>query len=177
MSSPTEESGQSLVEVLVVLALSMVVMVALIIVIVVGLKNAQFAQNQARATKYAQEAVEQIKTIRDRNGRVNFIPEKTEFRDLWGIYMTGENSCADALGSPAGCYFTLGNDSSLDVTTYGGSQSVGEGFSRQIIFEDKGSIIPPNYKTEKWVKVLVIWKDSSGSHESNLQTILTNQNE
>ena len=45
-----DSTGQSLVEVLVVLALSTVVMVALIIVIVVGLKNAQFAQNQARET-------------------------------------------------------------------------------------------------------------------------------
>jgi len=172
-----DSTGQSLVEVLVVLALSTVVMVALIIVIVVGLKNAQFAQNQARATKYAQEAIEQVKVIRDRNGRVNFIPEKAEFKDLWEIYMVGENSCADALGSPAGCYFTLGDGPSLDVTTYGSSQNVGEGFLRQVIFEDKNSLLPPNYKTEKWVTTKVIWKDSSGSHESNLQTILTNQNE
>lgn len=177
MFSQTKEVGQSLIEVLVVLAVATVVMVALVIVIVVGLKNAQFAQSQAQATKYAQEAIEQVKAIRDRNGRVNFVPEKTEFRDLWEIYMAGESSCADALGSPAGCYFTLGAGPSLDVTTYGSSQNIGEGFLRQIVFEDKGSLLPPNYKTEKWVTVKVIWKDSSGSHESNLQTIFTNQNE
>lgn len=177
MSRRISESGQSLVEVLVVLAVATVVMVALVIVIVVGLRNAQFAQNQARATKYAQEAIEQVKAVRDRNGRVNFIPQKNVFADLWEIYMVAENSCADALGVPSGCYFTLGDGPSLDITAYGGSQSVGENFLRQIVFEDEGNILPPNYKTEKRVTVKVIWKDSSGSHESNLQTLLTNQNE
>lgn len=172
--SSRNESGQGLVEVLVVLAVATVVMVALIIVIVVGLKNAQFAQNQALATKYAQEAIEQVKVIRDRNSGVSFIPEKAEFGDLWEIYMIGENACADALGFPSACYFTLGGGPSLNITTYGSSQSVGDGFLRQVIFEDKNSVLPPNYTTEKWITVKVIWKDSSGSHESNLQTILTN---
>ncbi len=171
-----DSRGQSLVEVLVVLSVATIVMVALIIIIIVGLRNAQFAQNQAKSTKYAQEAIEQVKSIRDRNGTIRFA-EKTNFAELWDVYMNGDSSCADSLGEAVGCYFILESGPSLVSTTFGTSKDLGDGFSRQIIFEDKNNLTPPHYQTEKWVNVKVFWTDSSGMHESNLQTIVTNYNQ
>jgi Tfp pilus assembly protein PilV len=163
-----KSSGQSLIEVLIVLTVAAVVLGAVMIAIITGLKNAQFAQNQVKATKYAQEALDKIKAIRDRDGEVEFNytnGQTTKFSHLWGVNMS--INCPSA----GLCYFDL-NDTSLVLTykdSIGYSQNLESGLSRQIIFTDQAD----TYTTEKTVTAKVKWVDSSGEHESFLQRVLT----
>ena len=60
-----QEKGQSLIEVLVALALVVLVILALIAVTTISVRNATFAKNQSLATNYAQEAIEGARELRD----------------------------------------------------------------------------------------------------------------
>lgn len=168
-----KQSGQSLIEVLIALTLAGLVVVALVILVLSGLKNAQFAQNQAKATKYAQEVLEQIKTTRDRDEVISFselVAPNNKFSDLFGVNMSA--LCTNPAGS---CFFQITNTSPYLRQVFYPSldQDLGDGLSRQIIFTDKNTGTPPSYQIEKTITVKVKWTDSSGDHESNLQTILT----
>ena len=57
--------GQSLVEVVVAVMILTLVLTALVFATTVAIRNAKFAQNQARATKYAQEGMEKVRAYRD----------------------------------------------------------------------------------------------------------------
>lgn len=61
------ENGQSLIEVLVALAVMVIVILALVRVTTVSIRNATFAKNRALATKYAQEWIEETRKSRDNN--------------------------------------------------------------------------------------------------------------
>ncbi len=175
------EDGQSLIEVIVVLGLTAVVAVGLVIVVLTSLKNAKFAQNQAKATKFAQEAMEQIKSIRDRDlkGSINLAStgwdDSSPFSVLWQ-YPLSNNAQSPCINRPegvtGGCYFKLDNGNTLAEPTLPGLsnslQDMEDGLSRQIIITDDAS-----YQQEKTVAVKVFWKDAGGEHESNLQTKLT----
>ncbi|MFH1840958.1 MAG: hypothetical protein ABH807_02280 [Candidatus Shapirobacteria bacterium] len=67
-----QNRGDSIVEVVVAVAIISMVALALIRVTTVALNNATFAKNQATATKYAQEAIEEVRLIREANGSVFF---------------------------------------------------------------------------------------------------------
>src|SRR3990170_3653908 len=133
-----KQSGQSLIEVLVALSIAAVVVIALVVLVLSGLKNAQFAQSQVKSTKYAQEAIDQVKTIRDRNGGVlinNYgcMPGPCTFSNLWGIQLTNEVSpCLTSVG----CYFNLtGSGTALSEVSPAVNQGyidLGGGLSRQI---------------------------------------------
>jgi len=68
-------SGQSLVEMVVAIAVVLIVIVALVAVTTVSVRNASFSRNQALATKYAQEWIEDARKIRDSQ------PESVFFTD------------------------------------------------------------------------------------------------
>jgi len=59
--------GQTLVEILLAVAAAGLVLIGLIRVVTISLRNAQFAKNQALATRYAQETMEIIRAYRDQN--------------------------------------------------------------------------------------------------------------
>lgn len=61
------EIGQSLLEVLVAMAVAILVVGGLVLVVIVAVKNASFAKNQALATKYAQGEMENVRSLRDTN--------------------------------------------------------------------------------------------------------------
>ena len=60
-------SGQSLIEAIIALAIILLAAVGLLAGISSVLKNSQFSKNQATATKYAQEALEQVRDLRNRD--------------------------------------------------------------------------------------------------------------
>lgn len=181
-----QQSGQSLIEVLVALSITAIVLGGLVIAVLVSLKNAQFAQNQAKATKYAQEAIDQVKTIRDRDLAVTFISNKGSacqsscsfgincyFSDLWSCQLStsATSPCTVSPPGETGCYFNLTDTPALnepDLPIYI-DQSIGNGLTRKIQITDDGT----TFDKEKNVIVKVIWSDASGQHESNLQTKLT----
>lgn len=65
------ETGQSLMELTVVLAVAILVIGALTFATIASLRNAQFATNQAQATKLAQEGIEKVRIGRNRNQCIN----------------------------------------------------------------------------------------------------------
>ena len=69
-------SGQSLLEVIVALAVTTLVLTSLVSATVVSVRNARFAKNQSLATKYAQEALERVRIYRDQSDWDNIF--KTE---------------------------------------------------------------------------------------------------
>lgn len=194
--------GQSLIEVMIVLIVSAVVLGALITAILNSLKEAQFAQNQTKATKYAQETIDDIRSIRDQDSAVSVDLNCNikKFSDLWGYFMSSTNRSNCASGnSPClsialptglsinGCYFLLnqsGSTFSLSEPPVSESsyyyQPLDNTFSRLINLSDNSlgtycpnsSTIYCDYQNEKIVNVQVQWTDGSGTHQSNLQTIL-----
>jgi len=58
-------TGQSLVEMVVAIAVVLIVIVALVAVTTISVRNASFSRNQALATKYAQEGIEEARKLRD----------------------------------------------------------------------------------------------------------------
>ncbi len=62
-----KESGQSLVEILAALGVVILVILALVVIATASIRNATFAKNQSLANKYAQEAIERARELRDRN--------------------------------------------------------------------------------------------------------------
>jgi Tfp pilus assembly protein PilV len=72
------EKGQSLIEILVALAIVVIVILALVGVTTVSIRNATFAKNRALATKYAQEWMEETRKERDEN--INFFDSDCVFQ-------------------------------------------------------------------------------------------------
>lgn len=200
----TKQRGQSLIEVLVALTITVIMIVALIAFVLSGLRNAQFAQKQSKATKIATETMEQIKTIRDRDGEIFFSygdgssKTATKFSQLWSISMSSQLTCHKNDNSAGPCYFNLSANptklievfspppaneaqanrpaqvqaqaQAMDVRLVLTEVDIGDGFKRQIIFEDSS---PLDSSKEKRVTVNVFWTDSTGDHNSNIQTILS----
>lgn len=170
------QKGQSLAEVLVVLSVAAVILTTLMVIIINSLKNAQFAQTQVQATKYAQEALDTLKMIRDRDqdGTVTFsyrdpsgvgYLEARKFSNLWDTHMNSSDNCNGL------CYFILNGGPNLTAATAGGGEKKDKVLTRYITIKDDAA----NYQLEKTITIQVKWTDGTGGHESNLQTIFTNR--
>lgn len=159
------DKGQSLMELVVVIAVITIVVAALVFATIASLRNASFSQNQAQATKLAQEGLEKVRSLRDRD---------TTGVGIW----SSSTSCGSSVPStcpatqsscPSGatnnCYFFFNNSGVLANGTWVNSEAIPPGFRRQFFIEDQGS-------DQKKVTVVVTWIDFSGSHESRLTTIL-----
>lgn len=161
------EQGQTLLEMIVVITVGIIIVGALTFATIGSLRNANFAKNQVQATKLSQEALENVRSIRDRNLPNSVIYETASgptstFADLFN------ESC-----SPNGCYFTLNSDGTVLTGGTEASYEQIEGvFNRQIVLKDGR-----DKNLEKEVTSIVEWVDSRGEkHVSRISTILRNQN-
>lgn len=127
------QSGQSLLEVVIALSATGVVLGALLLITITGLNNNRFAQNQVKATKYAQETIDKIKSIRDRDSEVKLRVggcESIKFSQLY-IHRLYSNqvSCAASQGvctnvpqgtpnESWGCYFILRSNETGQDTVF-----------------------------------------------------------
>lgn len=140
------ESGQSLFEVVLALALITLVIVALVILASNSIRNVTFSRNKTRATRLAQQANEWIRGQRDAD---------------WDAFAANATSC----GSPphTQCLNTLswGNCGSC-----GDSELVGDIFKREISFPEVNA-------QDILVETKVYWTDAQGVHEVRSTTILT----
>lgn len=161
--------GQSLVELIVVVAVIVIVVGALVFATIASIRNASFAKNQAQATKYAQEGLERVRSGRDRTYTITGsftlagqVVDSWQDPDLWSNQISP--NC-----NP--CYFKLVSAPNTMMQHIGTSTTnaeiIGE-FRRSIILSDSTS----TYTVEKTVTALVSWTDFSGPHESRLITIL-----
>lgn len=68
--------GQTLVEMIVALAVAILIITSLVAGTVTAVRNAGFAKNQSLATKYAVEGMEEARIYRDQNGWDKFWTDK-----------------------------------------------------------------------------------------------------
>lgn len=154
------EKGQSLIEVIVTVTVGVLVVSALTFAIIFSLRNANFAKNQAQATKLAQEGLEKVRTLRDRDTVGSMGTPYSKFSDLWSVQL----GCQIERNN---CYFYF-NSGLLVSGTSVNFESIPPGnFKRQIQIEDYG-----DGTQQKKVTSVVEWTDFSGSHKSKLTTIL-----
>lgn len=126
------QSGQSLIEVLIALAASVAVVTAIAITVITSLSNVEFTKNQNLAAQYAREGMEIVRKISKNNW--------TAFVDTY----TAANYCLDQ-GSTI-----------LGVMGAGGcSQNVGI-FVRQIVINQNS----PSCQNSVRISSIVSWSDS-----------------
>lgn len=168
------DSGQSLMELVVVVAIVAIVLGALVFATIASIRNASFAKNQAQATKYAQEGLERVKTGRDRVGTsiVGFAMGGADGAD-------GDNSVSSwkdddmwdaSISSTCNpCHFNVTKTGQLNSVSLSQAEPIpNTPFKRVIILSDNAA----TYTVEKIVTVQVSWTDFSGPHQSILTTIL-----
>lgn len=172
------EKGQSLIEVLVVLVLAAMMIVALITIVLVSLKNAQFAQNQTKATKLAQDTIDNIRILRDNNQNKSLLPNDSCFDQLWNTGST-DFGC----GGGDDCYYGLVTFLDppllrLRREALAFKENLGDGFLRQIKVTQDDVSNPDDGLSPGEVKLVVeiSWTDSTGEHKSNLETYLIKPN-
>ncbi len=159
--------GQSLLELTIALGATVAIVSALAIITTKGLQNSQFAQNQVTATQLAQEAIDQVRSIKATNGAicVSDVPHS------WNDYIWSQT------GTATYSIRTTGTCGAVIPLPYLASISTPEAvpntiFERSIIIEDVSSSSPdPNLKK---ATALVTWTDAQGSHQSTLVTYLAN---
>ncbi len=190
------EKGQSLMELVVVIAVMVVVIGALTFATIASLRNAQFSKNQAQATKLAQEGLEWVRTGRDRNSCIKGLstPPDSEYSwngnssdpncagegSIWNYRISGD--CAkEELDISTRCYFIISSAGVLRLIAFDAENfptSSAESippppatpvFRRVVTLSDDSS-----FACAKKVTSIVQWKDFSGDHSSTLTTILRN---
>lgn len=152
------EAGQTLIEVIVASSVGILVVLALTFAVIFSLRNANLAKNQAQATKLAQEGIERMKSLRDRDGAVDYIrtdsTHTSTFQDLWPISF----SC------PGNCYFYFSGNTLMGVTS-ANFETIAPNFQRVVEIEDEAP-------EQKRISAVVRWSDFAGEHQSRLTTIL-----
>lgn len=164
MSATNYQTGQSLLEIAVSIGIAIVVVTALTITTINGLKNSQFSQNQIQATKLAQQGLENVKAIKSRNCEVRLITPGAIYKWadnanlVWNIDLTGKIFIPVLTAS--GCF--LEEKTSSQLIDAGGI------FYQQILIDNTTD------PSEKKVTSQVTWQDFSGTHQSDLITIIAN---
>ncbi len=162
------QNGQSLIEMVVVVSIGVLVATALVFATIASLRNSQFAKNQSIATKLAQEGIEIVRGIRDRDLDGECVYTRivgqsavstSRFSDLYGINFATEPGNIGRMQID-------NNKLTVSGTAF---KTISNIFSQQVQITDSGM----NHLTEKLVTVIVKWSDFSGEHESKLSTILT----
>lgn len=140
--------GQSLIELLIAIAVVSLVLVGVVSLSGVSIRNESFSQNQSLASEYNRQALEWIRGYRDSGWAA--------FKSYSSV--TGNNYCANALppdwaSSSCGTNFIAGTR-----------------FQRVLNLTD--GIVQPNDSVV--VTVVVSWTDTNGLHDVRSVTHLTN---
>lgn len=165
--SQNNQKGQSLLEIVIALGLALIISTGLIITTVNGLKNSQFSKNQAQATKYAQEAIDQVRTIRDRDYTVCGPSNIDRFSDLWPVGVCSVACSYNLKKSSTDGYCPGDKSSPIWLKDSSSPETIGN-FKRQILIDTFAL-------NQKRVTVNVSWTDISGFHQSQLVTILADK--
>ncbi len=180
------QAGQSLLEVTITLGICVAVVIALTITTIQGLQSSQFAQNQIQATKYAQDGIERIKQLKNSNIGITvtsasktYLWNDSSSNNLIWNFTFDSSPLANQFKFPSGCSVGC---APVNITTASDSEQIGV-FKRKITLEN----YPTNHalagpsespsKNQLKITSNVTWSDFSGSHESNLVTILSNFSE
>lgn len=162
MLNKFSQNGQSLIEMVIVIAVGVLVASALVFATIASLRNSQFAKNQSIATKLAQDGIETIRGIRDRDGECRYsydvggqVQFTEKFSELYNLELDPQYK------------FQLSGVTLIPLGVT--AQPINQIFYRQVQITDS----PTTFRQEKVVIVRVKWSDFSGEHQSQISTILT----
>ena len=169
------QRGQSLLEVIFALAIGIIIATAFVSLGAVSVRNSRVATDQVTATKFAQEGMEAVITIRDQNSQ-------------WAILNNGANNQWSKLQSFLACAqpdnpaINCDGDFLLQETTCT-PESVGTPTPQRCITKSSGpwTLASPNQQYSRKIRisdsgttnvknvtVFVWWTDSNGLHKSTL---------
>lgn len=185
------EKGQTLIEALAAIAVAVIIVTSLVTLGIATQRAANTSRNQSQNTRYGEETLELIRSIRDAklSGSVRGVTAFTcnstnscSFADLYTSPYIGVTPYYFTL-SPGlvtnGCTSGAGNVDCYQLTKNSNSTPVQIGstiYSRVIKVWDTGSTSDPNDPEDKvkFVEVIVTWSDQGGTHTSDTTTKLTN---
>jgi type II secretory pathway pseudopilin PulG len=146
------ESGQTLVEILVAIAMVVLVLVAVVGRSVDSVRNSIFSRNEILATRFAQEGIEWGRSQRDRLG--------------WNAFVA-------ALDSYPVTYCVLDLSQKIEDLTSGACTGTISGtvFTREVSLSYQDEASPLGDYID--LSVTVNWTDRIGDHTSNLGTRLS----
>ena len=143
--------GQSLIEVVIAMAVIVGLAVALVTMTLVVQKASRSARNNTQATKLVQQNIEQVRVFRDRKGYAS-IPDGG---NCYILSSDDPDPLNWSFSASFDCLTESGQQITLDKTD----------FDRKIKIETDASI--------KKVTVIVSWTDSGGIQSVSNQTILS----
>ncbi|EKD90597.1 MAG: hypothetical protein ACD_30C00112G0038 [uncultured bacterium] len=164
------QKGQSILEITIALGLILIVVSGIAVATLNGLRNSQFSRNQLQATKYAQEMLEGVRATRERDYTVCGPAPIIKWSDLWSSNAcTPTLSCNFILQTSGTCPDNAKADPFWLSPTLNPAQITFSGtvFTRIINIQDYQANL-----NQKLVTATVSWQDASGSHKSELTTIL-----
>lgn len=166
------QKGQSLLEIAVSLGLVALIITILTITTLNGLRNSQFAKNQVLASSYAQQGIELVKIMRQRdclivtNQGVNY----KWFNTAGSIPLVWTKFNSDTTFDANNPYFFIADTSATNcqLKQQAASESLENGlFSRTTKLERVSTGVIR-------VTVIVSWNDFSGPHETKNVSLVTN---
>lgn len=138
MTKTRLQSGQSLFEVVVALAISTLVIIAVVSLAALSIRNTNYSKDKVSASKYAQEATEWLRNQRDADFETFQTNALTSTWCLRNLGFTQAGIC----------------DSSSKISE--------TNFYREVTFTND---LTPTGETLIEAQVRVYWQDSQGSHE------------
>lgn len=149
-----EEKGQSLIEVLIALAVVLIVLVALVSAVTVSVQSSDYSRKKAQASAYANQGMENIRVYRDSN---------------WASFLGLANGTYGLAGSvPSGGCPGLANLASVFIRCVSLERSLIQSPPADGDLNGDGI---DDYKVK--VRVTVSWTDSKGTHTSDLVSYFT----
>ena len=136
------QSGQSLFEVVIAVAMSAVIITAIVALATNSIQNSTYSKDKTIAANYVQETIEWLKQQKDLS------PE--EFR-LYAVNTSGIDItyCLDDLTWPS------------NIGTCSSSETLDNKFTREVVFPSCGGVCTGEMVE---VSINVTWTDSKGSH-------------
>lgn len=174
------QKGQSILEVAVSLGLVTVIITVLTVTTLNGLKNSQFAKNQVLASSLAQQGIELVKSMRQRDCAIVLTQGTNPGSYYWFdrtkgtlIWEAGIPPISGTNPIPEDNTFSFVVNTSACTVTQNASSGNGEfingGFTRKIKLERLTS----NPQILR-ITVDVFWSDFSGEHTAQNVSLLTN---
>jgi len=152
------QKGQTLFEMVIALAVVVLVITGIVKAVTTAIKNSTFARNKSEATRYSQEALEWVKTERDKRSWSDFTSK-----------VLSSKACIPSLSwptQPSPC--DAGLDSNKIQNTI---------FFRNVTIQDTNNASCDSGDTACNVTMEVFWLDADTTHTSQLQTRVTNWRE
>lgn len=158
--------GQSLLEMVLIIGVLLIVISAVVVVTLNGLKNSQFSNNQIKATKLAQEGINKVRDIKNKNCPVEITGEPLYYwsvpppsQSIWARVIPDSSPISFKIQANSPCLLQSIQDDSLSPT-----------FKDQFRRVIQISGIKTN---QKKIISIVSWSDFTGDHQSKLVTILS----